>query len=66
MDLSCEAGSLSLCCNTSNKPLDLSQPEQLTKEQMVVDVPADKTHVPKDWWSVEAPLFVKVVNRKIY
>ena len=48
VDLSCAAGSL--CFNTSNKPLDLSQPEQLSKEQMEVDVSADKTHVPKDWW----------------
>ena len=48
MDLSCAAGSV--CCNTSNKPLDLPQPEQPTKEQMEVDVVADETHVPKDWW----------------
>ena len=47
VDLSCAAGSV--CCNTSNKLLDLSQPEQLTKEQMEVEVPADKTHVLKDW-----------------
>ena len=48
MDLSCAAGSV--CRNSSNKPLDLPQPEQLTKEQMGEDIPSDKTHVPKDWW----------------
>ena len=47
MDFSFAASFVS--CDTSNKPIDLSQPEQLNKEQMEVDVSADKTHVPKDW-----------------